>query len=87
MPNADRPNDFDLIYRDASQKHGPAVNVRRPFTLDLVYPVAELTPFIGKMKSNSRYSVMLRRQRIRKVSDQKPLETDPEMYVAAYESE
>ena len=27
------------------------MNVRRPFSLDLVYPIPELTPFIGK-KSN-----------------------------------
>lgn len=46
----DRENDFELLYRDASSKHGPAVNVRRPFSLDLVYPVPELTPFIGKKK-------------------------------------
>lgn len=39
VPDSERPNDFELIYRDASQKHGPAVNVRRPFTMDLVYPV------------------------------------------------
>lgn len=48
MPEADRENDFELIYRDMSQKHGPAVNIRRPFTMDLVYPVRELVPFIGR---------------------------------------
>ena len=47
----DRENDFELIYRDASHKFGPAVNVRRPFTMDLVYPFPELTPFIGKKKN------------------------------------
>ena len=36
------------MFRDASQKHGPAVNVRRPFTFDLLYHIPELTPFIGK---------------------------------------
>ena len=47
----DRENDFELIYRDASTKHGPAVNVRRPYTLDLVYPVPELKPLIGVKKT------------------------------------
>ena len=47
----ERENDFDLIYRDASMKLGPAVNVRRPFSLDLLYPIPELTPFIGKKKN------------------------------------
>ena len=47
----DRENDFELIYRDASIKHGPAVNVRRPYTLDLVYPVPELKPLIGVKKT------------------------------------
>lgn len=42
VPDADRPNDFELIYRDNLSKHGPAVNIRRPFTMDLVYPVQEL---------------------------------------------
>lgn len=46
-----RENDFQLIYRDASKKHGPAVNVRRPFNLDMLYPIPELTPFIGKKKN------------------------------------
>ena len=47
----DRENVFELIYRDASQKHGPAVNVRRPFTFDLLYPIHELTPLIGVSKN------------------------------------
>ena len=46
----ERENDFVLLYREGSQKHGPAVNVRRPYTHELVYPVPELTPFIGKKK-------------------------------------
>ena len=50
VPEPDQVSDFELLYRDASQKHGPAVNLRRPFSLDLVYPVAELVPFIGKKK-------------------------------------
>lgn len=48
VPDADRPNDFELIYCDASEKHGPAVNIRRPFTMDLVYPVRETVPIIGR---------------------------------------
>lgn len=43
----ERENDFELIYRDASQKHGPAVNVRRPFSFELVYPIPSLKPMIG----------------------------------------
>ena len=50
-PDEGRPNDFELIYRDASTKHGPAVNVRRPFSMDLVYPIPELVPFIGKPRT------------------------------------
>ena len=36
-----------MLYREQG-KDGPAVNVRRPFSLDLVYPIPELRPFIGK---------------------------------------
>lgn len=46
------PNGFELIYREASWQDPngpPAVNHRRPFNLDLCYPVPELKPFIGKM--------------------------------------
>ena len=39
-----------MIYRDASLKHGPAVNVRRSFSLDLLYPIPELKPLIGVKK-------------------------------------
>lgn len=49
----ERENLFDLLYRDASQKYGSAVNQRRAFTMDLVYPVPELTPFIGRKKTNA----------------------------------
>ena len=28
----DRPNDFELLYRDSSRKYGPAVNQRRGYT-------------------------------------------------------
>ena len=47
VPEFDRENDFELLYREQG-KDGPAVNVRRPFSLDLVYPIPELRPFIGK---------------------------------------
>lgn len=46
------PNGFELIYREAQWQDPsgpPAVNHRRPFNLDLCYPVPELKPFIGKM--------------------------------------
>lgn len=69
VPESDRVNDFELIFQDASQKHGPAVNVRRPFTMDLVYPIAELTPFIGKKKT-IRHATIPVRQLIKK-----PVET------------
>jgi len=48
VPEPERENLFELLFRDASHKHGPAVNVRRPFTFDLLYHIPELTPFIGK---------------------------------------
>ena len=56
-PDPDRPNDFELLFRDASDKHGPAVNLRRPFTMDLLYPVEELIPFIGKIRNHPRQAV------------------------------
>jgi len=46
----DRENSFELIYRDASQKHGPAVNVRRPYSHELIYPIPSLKPLIGVKK-------------------------------------
>ena len=55
MPAADfdpgRENDFELLYQDASQAHGPAVNRRRSFEFDLLYPIPELVPFIGKKRN------------------------------------
>ena len=44
-------NGFELLYREEQAGQGPAVNMRRPFSQDLVYPIPELKPFIGK-KSN-----------------------------------
>ena len=41
---------FELIYReDCGNANLPAVNHRRSFSLDLLYPVPELKPFIGKV--------------------------------------
>lgn len=39
---------FELLYREETLSL-PAVNQRRSFDLDLVYPVPSLKPFIGKM--------------------------------------
>ena len=58
VPDRERPNDFEIIWREGSVKHGPPVNVRRPFTMDnLVYPVPELKPFIGRVKKVARTSL------------------------------
>lgn len=35
-----------MLYREESEL-GPAVNKRRPFALDLCYPIPELKPLIG----------------------------------------
>ena len=51
VPDEDLENGFQLLYREESCGQGPAVNLRRPFSLDLIYPIPELKPFIGK-KSN-----------------------------------
>ena len=41
---------FELIYReDYGNPNLPPINQRRPFSLDLLYPVPELKPFIGKV--------------------------------------
>jgi len=45
-------NGFELIYREESNysvPQQPYLNQRRPFSLDLCYPIPELRPFIGKM--------------------------------------
>jgi hypothetical protein len=49
-PDKERENGFDLIFRSDSE-YGPAVNKRRPFALDLCYPIPELKPHIGKIPS------------------------------------
>lgn len=40
-------NDFELIYREQSNGNS-YVNQRRPFSLDLCYPIPSLKPLIGK---------------------------------------
>ena len=42
VPDPDRENAFELIYRDASKRHGNAVNKRRPFTKDTLYPIPSI---------------------------------------------
>jgi hypothetical protein len=49
VPDAQRDNNFELIYKEYGDNSGPAVNKRRPFTFDLCYPIPHLKPFIGKM--------------------------------------
>ena len=40
VPDADRPNDFECVYRDACTKFNEqAINQRRPFKSQLLYPV------------------------------------------------
>lgn len=48
VPDSGRPNHFDLVYREEGCSKGPPVNVRRSFEFNLLYPVPELTPLIGK---------------------------------------
>ena len=43
----DRPNDFEILYREeqaCTQKGKLPVNKRRPFALDLCYPILSLKP-------------------------------------------
>lgn len=42
-----RENDFELVYKEDPQT-GEVNNTRRPFDIDLAYPVPELKPLIGK---------------------------------------
>ena len=43
-------NGFELIYREENVWKGTTyLNQRRPFSIDLCYPIPELKPFIGKM--------------------------------------
>ena len=63
MPEFDRENEFELLYKEQG-KESPAVNVRRPFSLDLVYPIPELRPFIGK-KNNINKDKLLKPRIVR----------------------
>jgi len=61
---------FELLYREESQSL-PAVNLRRSFDLDLVYPVPSLKPFIGKMpakefKKNQKTPKPVLKQKLKK---------------------
>jgi hypothetical protein len=54
-PGYDDQNRFELVYREENQWATPPVfpvNLRRPYTLDLVYPIPELRPFIGKIPAS-----------------------------------
>lgn len=44
-PEADRENQFELLYRESHI--GSYVNVRRPFNHELLYPIPSLKPDIG----------------------------------------
>ena len=66
-PNYEK-NGFELLYREEnfSQPGGqPAFNARRPFDLDLCYPIPNLKPFIGKMPSSfSKKSTKISRKQL-----------------------
>lgn len=67
-------NGFDLIYREQSwnDPNGPpAVNHRRPFNLNLCYPIPELKPFIGKIakKDRAKKEAEMRKQAVQKKAD------------------
>ena len=76
VPDRERPNDFELIWREASAKHGPPVNQRRSFSIDLIYPIPSLKPFIGKPK---RFANSVKRSSMQK--PQKPLDMVPDISV------
>ena len=39
VPEPDRPNDFQLVYQDATASHHEStINLRRPFSRELLYP-------------------------------------------------
>ena len=54
VPDASRENNFELIYKETFDALGPPVNKRRPFHLDLCYPIPTLKPFIGKTNLHLR---------------------------------
>ena len=43
-PDSFRENQFELIYQDASARHGSALNKRRKFTHNLLYPPGHINP-------------------------------------------
>lgn len=50
VPDADVDNDFEILYREeqaCTYRGKLPINKRRPFSLDLCYPVPELKPLIG----------------------------------------
>ena len=64
-PIEDLKEDFVLLYREQA----PAVNLRRPYSLDLVYPVARMKPFIGRPEKK------LHKSRLHSTFKEKPNDT------------
>ena len=62
-PSKERETNFDLLYREESEL-GPAVNKRRPFCLDLCYPIPELKPLIGVVPRMRKTTVAFQRPRL-----------------------
>ncbi len=60
IPDPTRENNFELIYKDTFDALGPPVNKRRPFNLDLCYPIPALKPFIGKTTLQSRKEITIK---------------------------
>ena len=48
--DTERENLFELLY---SESDSGIINKRRPFNLDLMYPIAELKPPIGVIKNRN----------------------------------
>ena len=57
MPDAFRENEFELVFRDASARHGAAVNQRRPFSRDLLYPLNHSASDMDVLSRNTKNSV------------------------------
>ena len=66
VPDAFRQNEFELVFRDAS-KHGCAINQRRPFAREFIYPlnnnqsVPETANSDSKVKLNQMTTLQLQR--------------------------
>jgi len=61
--DVDAENRFECVYREENLYLIPPVNginLRRPYDLNLCYPIPELKPFIGKLPSY--YDKKLRKQ-------------------------